>query len=115
MLVVALLRFDTTAVVPLVLDIALLFPKGEALLVSARTLLAWRYTCYGCIAQPPPWTREVAWSTLLDLFLQEDYYLSVAEIMVPAIVLDFSLSVYRYNATAPDNGVMELLAQYTAV
>ena len=90
-------------------------PEGEALLVSARTLLARRYTCYGCIAQPPSCTREVAWSTLLDLFLQEDYYFSVAEIMVPAIVLDFSLSVYRYNATAPDNDVMELLAQYTAV
>ena len=89
-------------------------PEGKDLLMGARTLLAQRYNCYGCIELPPSCTRQMAWSALRELFVLEDYYLSVPEIMVPAIVLGFSVAVYRHRATASANDALDFLAEYRA-
>ncbi len=87
-------------------------PEGQRVLLEAKTLLEERFHCYGCLERPPSVTRQLAWTMFRELILDADYYLSVQELLMIAVIWKFSLTVFQYTAGVPDEMSFAALPSY---
>jgi len=87
-------------------------PEGSRILLEAKQLIQKRHECYGCLERPPSCTRQAAWTIFKSLILQENYYLSVPELTLIAVLWKFSLSMYQYVPDAPEEEALLSLPSY---